>query len=151
MHLTKPSDFADGEVHYACGALNSSSHHGLPFRALCGNKPGLWLCGAMRHPRKRGAGSPHGLRKASCRRLAEAGCSPHEIMPVSGHETLKEVERYTKSAYRARLANSAIAAVKAAQEEALKPERCESELANTPGIVSQNSDQAIDLKEKTTS
>ncbi len=31
--------------------------------------------------------SPLGLRKASCRRLAEAGCSPHEIMSVSGHVT----------------------------------------------------------------
>ena len=60
--------------------------------------------------------SPHGLRKACCRRLAEAGCSSHEIMSVSGHETLKEVERYTKAANRARLANSAIAALKSAQE-----------------------------------
>ncbi len=42
--------------------------------------------------------SPHGLRKACCRRLAEAGCSPHENMSVSGHETLKEVEHYTKAA-----------------------------------------------------
>ena len=33
--------------------------------------------------------SPHGLRKACCRRLAEAGCSAHEIMSVSGHQTLE--------------------------------------------------------------
>jgi integrase len=28
---------------------------------------------------------PHGLRKAACRRLAEAGCSANEIMAISGH------------------------------------------------------------------
>ncbi len=42
--------------------------------------------------------SPHGLRKACCRRLAEAGCSAHEIMSVSGHETLKEVAFVTHRA-----------------------------------------------------
>jgi hypothetical protein len=29
--------------------------------------------------------SPHGLRKAACRRLAEAGCSANEIAAISGH------------------------------------------------------------------
>jgi integrase len=38
----------------------------------------------------------HGLRKAACRRLAEAGCTVHEIAAISGHASLKEVERYTK-------------------------------------------------------
>jgi integrase len=28
--------------------------------------------------------SPHGLRKAACRRLAEAGCSANEIAAISG-------------------------------------------------------------------
>ncbi len=92
--------------------------------------------------------SPHGLRKACCRRLAEAGCSPHEIMSVSGHETLKEVERYTKAANRARLANSAIAALQTVQEEVAETEKRESGLANTPEIVSQNSEQAPDSKKK---
>ncbi len=85
--------------------------------------------------------SPHGLRKACCRRLAEAGCSPHEIMSVSGHETLKEVERYTKAANRAQLANSAMAALQTAQNEALNLAKCGSELANRPGIVSQSAIQ----------
>jgi integrase len=53
----------------------------------------------------------HGLRKAACRRLAEAGCSPHEIMSISGHVTLAEVERYTAAADRARLAKRAMATV----------------------------------------
>src|SRR5258708_39392602 len=37
---------------------------------------------------------PHGLRKAACRRLAEAGCSANEIMAISGHATLKQLLRY---------------------------------------------------------
>src|SRR5262245_3956955 len=41
--------------------------------------------------------SIHGLRKACCRRLAEAGCTAHEIMAISGHRTLAEVERYTRA------------------------------------------------------
>jgi integrase len=53
--------------------------------------------------------SPHGLRKAICRRLAEAGCTPHEIMAISGHQTLKEVTRYTVAADRAKLAQRAMA------------------------------------------
>jgi site-specific recombinase XerD len=38
----------------------------------------------------------HGLRRAAARRLAEAGCSTLEIMSVTGHTTLTEVERYTR-------------------------------------------------------
>jgi len=52
---------------------------------------------------------PHGLRKAACRRLAEAGCSANEIMAISGHATLKELVRYTKAADQARLARNAMA------------------------------------------
>ena len=51
---------------------------------------------------------PHGLRKAACRRLAEAGCSGNEIMAISGHATLKELVRYTKAADQARLARNAM-------------------------------------------
>jgi integrase len=52
---------------------------------------------------------PHGLRKAACRRLAEAGCSGNEIMAISGHATMKELVRYTKAADRALLARNAMA------------------------------------------
>src|SRR5262249_20404443 len=38
--------------------------------------------------------SSHGLRKVACRRLAEAGCTAHEIMSVSGQKSLQEVQRY---------------------------------------------------------
>ena len=53
--------------------------------------------------------SVHGLRKAAARRLAEAGCSAHEIAAITGRRTLKEVERYTRSAEQARLARQAMA------------------------------------------
>ena len=49
----------------------------------------------------------HGLRKAGCRRLAEAGASANEIAAWSGHLTLREVERYTRAADQLRLARNA--------------------------------------------
>jgi integrase len=51
----------------------------------------------------------HGLRKAACRRLAEAGCTAPQIASISGHKTLAEVQRYIDTADRRRLAQSAIA------------------------------------------
>jgi integrase/recombinase XerD len=56
--------------------------------------------------------SAHGLRKATAARLAERGATPHEIMAVTGHRSLDEVERYTKEAQRAGLADSAMAKLK---------------------------------------
>jgi hypothetical protein len=44
--------------------------------------------------------------------MAEAGCTPHEIAAITGHATLKEVERYTKAASRKRLGQSAKAKVR---------------------------------------
>jgi integrase len=51
----------------------------------------------------------HGLRKAALRRLAEAGSTTKEIAAMSGHRSLKEIERYTACADQARLAQSAVA------------------------------------------
>jgi integrase len=64
----------------------------------------------------------HGLRKAACTRLAEAGCTAHEIMAISGHRTLKEVERYTKAADQARLARAALERI---ANKSVKPEPTE--------------------------
>jgi integrase len=68
----------------------------------------------------------HGLRKAALTRLADAGCTAHEIAAISGHKTLKEVERYTKAADQARLARAAMErigteSVKAEPAEVSKP------------------------------
>jgi integrase len=56
--------------------------------------------------------SAHGLRKAAARRLAEAGCSTHEIAAITGHASLKEVARYTEAVDRRKLAQSAMAKVR---------------------------------------
>jgi integrase len=51
--------------------------------------------------------SSHGLRKAGATRLAEHGCTDHEIMAWGGWKTLSEVQRYTRAASRKRLAKQA--------------------------------------------
>jgi integrase len=51
----------------------------------------------------------HGLRKAAARRLAELGCTAHEIAAITGHKSLREVEHYTRAVDQARLAKAAMA------------------------------------------
>jgi integrase len=55
--------------------------------------------------------SAHGLRKAACRRLAEAGCSANQIMAISGHRSLSEAEKYVRAADQVRLAQAAMATI----------------------------------------
>jgi site-specific recombinase XerD len=50
----------------------------------------------------------HGLRKSLLRRLAEDGKSSKEIASISGHKSLREIERYTAAADQAKLARSAM-------------------------------------------
>jgi integrase/recombinase XerD len=52
--------------------------------------------------------TPHGMRKRCLTDLAESGKTIHEIMSISGHLTMKEVERYTRMADRARNARAAM-------------------------------------------
>jgi integrase len=66
------------------------------FREEC-DKAGLPHCPA------------HGLRKAAARRLAEAGCTAHEIGAITGHTSLAELVRYTRAADQRRLAEAAMA------------------------------------------
>jgi integrase len=66
------------------------------FRREC-DKAGLPHCSA------------HGLRKAAARRLAEAGCTAHEIGAITGHASLTELMRYTKAVDQRRLAEAAMA------------------------------------------
>ncbi|MGF7163305.1 integrase [Rhodoligotrophos appendicifer] len=47
----------------------------------------------------------HGLRKAAARRLAEAGATTQEIMAITGHQSISEVERYTRAANQRHLAS----------------------------------------------
>jgi len=76
------------------GGAYTADSFGNRFRAWC-REAGLPHCSA------------HGLRKAAATRLAEMGCTPHEIMAVTGHRTLKEVDRYTREAAQRLLAASA--------------------------------------------
>jgi len=55
--------------------------------------------------------SAHGLRKAACRRLAEAGCTEHQIAAISGHLSLSEIQRYTRAASQQKMARAAMATV----------------------------------------
>lgn len=80
----------------AYGKARSPAGLGNSMREWC-DKAGLPICTA------------HGLRKACARRLAEVSASPHEIMAVTGHKTLAEVQRYTESALREGLADQAFA------------------------------------------
>jgi integrase len=73
--------------------------------------------------------SAHGLRKALARRLAEAGCSEHEIAAITGHRSLQEVRRYTQAASQLVLARRAM--------EAIPSSKIEQELANPGEAVSQ--------------
>ena len=75
-------------------------------RAFTANGFGNFFRDAVESAGLRGL-SAHGLRKAACRRLAEAGCSAHEIMSISGHVSLREVQRYTMAANREQMARSA--------------------------------------------
>src|SRR5690606_11705195 len=80
------------------------NEYGQPFSiAGFGNKMRQWCDEAgLSHC------SAHGLRKARAAGLASLGAGPHEIMAVTGHQTLAEVERYTKAYDRKRLAKIAM-------------------------------------------
>lgn len=96
-------------------SLDHASKDNLTFLLTAQGKPftaagfGNWFRDVVKEAGLGDHCAAHGLRKAACRRLAEDGCSPHEIMSISGHRTLKEVERYTKAAGQARLAAAAMA------------------------------------------
>jgi integrase len=50
----------------------------------------------------------HGLRKAACKALAHAGCTGPEIMSVSGHSSLAQVQVYIDEVEQDRMAEAAM-------------------------------------------
>jgi len=50
----------------------------------------------------------HGLRKAAATKLADVGCDPIEIAAITGHASLREVQRYTETRDRKRAARRAM-------------------------------------------
>jgi integrase/recombinase XerD len=93
-----------------------TTDYGKPFKsaAAFGNKFADWckeaglkpvLCddGRVRSFRA------HGLRKASLRALAHAGCTDEEMMSVSGHSDARQLREYLNEVDQERMADSAMA------------------------------------------
>lgn len=112
----------------AYGKSRSPDGLGNLMREWC-DKAGLSECSA------------HGLRKACARRLAEAGATAHEIMAVTGHKTLAEVQRYTETAMREGLADAAHAKLLS------RPNR-EQTVVNLPQRFAKNSPNELKTKGK---
>jgi integrase len=105
-------------IHPALQAvLDGTPSEHLTFLTMTGGKPFTpagftqWFRARCQEAGLPKGASAHGLRKAACRRLAEAGCSANVIASISGHASLREVERYTKAADRTRMAKAGIEAV----------------------------------------
>lgn len=80
------------------------SRYGRPFtKESLGNRFREW-CDEAGLPQC----SLHGLRKLMAVRLAEAGCSAPEIAAVTGHKSLREVQRYIRAAEQKTLSGSAM-------------------------------------------
>jgi integrase/recombinase XerD len=89
--------------------------YGRPFAsaAAFGNKFADWCVAAGLEPvlcddgRTRSYRA-HGLRKAACKALAHAGCTGPEIMAVSGHSSLAQVQIYIDEVEQHHMAKAAI-------------------------------------------
>ena len=51
--------------------------------------------------------SAHGLRKSTPTQMAEKGATGHELMAVTGHQSLEQVDTYTQAAQKKKLADAA--------------------------------------------
>lgn len=110
------------------------TQHGEPFTAA---GFGNWFkvaCRAADLPHC----SAHGLRKSAATRLADAGCSEAQIMAVTGHQTAKEVQRYTAKRDQRRLAGAAMATVGRTESE--------QEMANQPVRLAKSAPKALKIK-----
>ena len=90
--------------------------HGRPFKsaAAFGNKFADWCNAAGLEPVLCDDGKTrnyraHGLRKAALTQLAHNGCTAPEIISVSGHATLAEVQKYIVAVEQERMAKAAMA------------------------------------------
>jgi integrase len=72
---------------------------------------GNWFADRCREAKLPARCRAHGLRKAACRRLAEAGCTAPQISAISGHLSIREVQRYIDAANRTLLAREGMAKV----------------------------------------
>ncbi len=84
--------------------------------------------------------TPHGLRKAIARRLAEAGASAPQISAITGHKTLSEVQRYIAAANRDGMAGDGMALL-------LARPNGEQTVVNFPDMFAKNSHNKLKTKE----
>ena len=110
------------ELQAALDAMPSSdaltfllTEHGRPFKsaAAFGNKFADWCTAAGLEPKLCDDGKmrnyrAHGLRKAALLQLAYAGATGPEIMAVSGHASLTEVQVYLNAVEQERMAEAAM-------------------------------------------
>jgi integrase/recombinase XerD len=100
-----------------------TNDYGKPFAsaAAFGNKFADWCRAAGLQPVLCDDGRirnfrAHGLRKAALRALAHAGCTGSEMMHVSGHSSLKQLQEYLDEVDQERQADAAMAKLKAKTE-----------------------------------
>ena len=91
------------------------SKHGRPFKSAAsfGNAFAVWAIAAGLKPVLCDDGlirsyRCHGLRKAACASLAHAGATGPEIMAVSGHSSLAQVQIYINGVDQGRMAEAAM-------------------------------------------
>lgn len=114
LEIPVHSRLAESIRAYASGQLIFiATQHGKPYTA---RGFGNWFTDAAKAAGLPEGRTAHGIRKAAARRLAEAGCTSHQIAAITGHKTLKEVERYTRAAAQKTLAGSAMDRVRAGTE-----------------------------------
>jgi integrase/recombinase XerD len=100
-----------------------TTDYGRPFKspAAFGNKFADWCSAAGLKPvlcedgRVRNYRA-HGLRKAACKQMAHDGCTGPEIMAVSGHATLAQVQVYLDEVEQERMAEAAMVKRSAADQ-----------------------------------
>tara|TARA_R110002126_G_scaffold68704_1_gene173854 strand:- start:16330 stop:17445 length:1116 start_codon:yes stop_codon:yes gene_type:complete len=109
------------------GKARTRSGLGTSMRKWC-DQAGLPLC------------SSHGLRKAICRRIAEAQGTPFEIMSVSGQVTLAMAQKYCETFGRRDLADSAFSRMDST--------KAEQNLTNHPLRFVRNSNKQLKGNEK---
>jgi integrase len=115
LHVTQQKTGAELEIPVLPelqAALDATPSGHLTFLTTKSGKPfsaagfGEWFHGRCNEAGLQGF-SAHGLRHTGCTRLADAGCTGHEIAAWSGHRTLREVSRYTQKADQRALARAA--------------------------------------------
>jgi integrase len=76
-----------------CGDLTYLvSSRGTPYRK---ESFGNWFSDCCRQAGLKGR-SAHGLRKACVVSLIKRNCTAHQVMAITGHRTLKEIDRYAR-------------------------------------------------------